>query len=193
MKNKQNRSMLIEQLPNVTLVQEVFDLVESGTLLRGDAAAATRVVEEGVASLVDSYDDALGMALSQEVRFRYFMSGNGGQLREASWSNIIEDELGKVFGTLGNLKLMDTFYSVAGFGASNNFFKVVEANFPDQYGDDLADDVCSVMGGCIASRMASGRDNLFYERIFRVYQLGGWACGWDDDNQRPYANFPEAQ
>ncbi|MES2461065.1 MAG: hypothetical protein V4671_10815, partial [Armatimonadota bacterium] len=160
----------INQLPNSELVREVFDLIQSGVLLHGDAASAATAVEEGVATLVDSYDVAEEMAHSQEVLFRYFMSGEGGSFIDVCWENILEDETSHVWGALWDAGLMDTFNTVVPLEGPNNFFKLFKKYVEDEEYHWIVEDLEGAMRDCIGARMGSGRDNAFYERIFRVYQ-----------------------
>lgn len=183
----------IEDLPNASLVQEVFDLIQSDTLLRGNASSAARAVEEGVATIVTGYIDALGMAHSQEVLFRYRTPRNLDAVIELCWGDINENELAPVWGALQDQNLWDKFNAVTSHESPNLFWKMIKATLPEDYFDDLADEVDGAMRDSVASRIAYGRGHQFYERVFRVYQLGGWPCGWDEDNQRVFANFPEAE
>ncbi len=192
MTNNEDRGELFANLPNAALVREVSDLIESDTLLRGDASSAARAVEEGVATLVHNYAEATRMAHSQEVLFRYFMSGEGGAFIDVCWGDILEDETSHVWGALWDADLMDTFDAVVPGEGPNNFFKRFKKYAEDEKLKWIVEDLEGAMRDCIGARMASGRDNVFYEGIFRVYQLGGWACGWDAEHQRVYANFPEA-
>ena len=33
---------------------------------------------------------------------------------------------------------------------------------------------------CVRSRVICGKDNSFFEDLFKVYCLGGWPCGWNN-------------
>lgn len=31
---------------------------------------------------------------------------------------------------------------------------------------------------CVKSRFVCGKENVFFESLFKAYKLGGWPCGW---------------
>ena len=31
---------------------------------------------------------------------------------------------------------------------------------------------------CVQSRFICGKENAFFESLFKAYKLGGWPCGW---------------
>ena len=31
---------------------------------------------------------------------------------------------------------------------------------------------------CAPNRLVNGKVDNFYEKVFKVYKMGGWPCGW---------------
>lgn len=53
----------------------------------------------------------------------------------------------------------------------------VDSNNEDS---DMLDEIEYEIMLCAKSRFICGKENTFFEKLFKVYKLGGWACGWKD-------------
>ncbi|MEK5029636.1 hypothetical protein [Paenibacillus sp. FSL M7-1046] len=93
------------------------------------------------------------------------------------WQDIKNNESGSVLGFILNddkLKLMDEELSDI-FGSSDNYS---EDFIPMDYWD-IAAEVESDLYKCAINRLINGKKDNFYEKLFHIYQSGGWPCGWE--------------
>lgn len=43
---------------------------------------------------------------------------------------------------------------------------------------DAKEEIRSEIELCVQSRFICGKENVFFESLFKAYKLGGWPCGW---------------
>lgn len=46
---------------------------------------------------------------------------------------------------------------------------------------DIFEEIIGDLHMCALNRLVNGKVDNFYERIFEVYKLGGWPCGWEGE------------
>lgn len=61
------------------------------------------------------------------------------------------------------------------FDSSENYS---ENFFPSGY-LDIFEEVQGDLYMCAINRLVNGKNDNFYEKMFRIYQSGGWPCGWE--------------
>lgn len=92
-----------------------------------------------------------------------------------SWGDILEENMAKLW------------KSVFEADNSSNLTKIingltipeiaVDSNNKDS---DIFDEMEYEIMLCAKSRFICGKENIFFENLFKVYKLGGWPCGWND-------------
>lgn len=55
-----------------------------------------------------------------------------------------------------------------------------QSDFVSQY-IDIFEEVVGDLYMCVLNRLVNGKGDNFYERIFKIYKLGGWPCGWEGE------------
>ena len=45
---------------------------------------------------------------------------------------------------------------------------------------DVQEEINNEIELCVKSRFVCGKENVFFERLFKAFKLGGWPCGWNN-------------
>lgn len=53
----------------------------------------------------------------------------------------------------------------------------IEFTFDD---DSVQEEIINEIECCAQSRLVCGKENAFFESLFKAYKLGGWPCGWNN-------------
>ena len=90
------------------------------------------------------------------------------------WVDILENNAGKLRGII---------YEHDNYAELNKIANHIE--IPELYDieftvDDVSvkEEIRSEIKLCVKSRFICGKENAFFESLFKAYKLGGWPCGW---------------
>ena len=90
------------------------------------------------------------------------------------WVDILENNAGKLRGII---------YEHDNYAELNKIANHIE--IPELYDieftvDDVSvkEEIRSEIKLCVKSRFICGKENVFFESLFKAYKLGGWPCGW---------------
>lgn len=93
-----------------------------------------------------------------------------------TWVDILEENMAKVWNVIyqyDNYKELSK--EVDGIDVSE--INEIEYTFDDY---DVQEEINNEIELCAKSRFVCGKDNSFFENVYRAYQLGGWPCGWNN-------------
>ncbi|ATH92430.1 cytoplasmic protein [Bacillus glycinifermentans] len=145
---------------NTHLVEEVIHFIANLHFFRNENLLNRDVV------MVNDYERAQELAWSQDL-----------DEVENVWEDIKSSESGEIIGQLyeHDLNSMD-----------HPIWEIIQSseNFPDDFVSEYIDIFEEVMGDlhkCALNRLVNGEVDNFYERIFEIYKLGGWPCGWEGE------------
>ena len=143
------------------LVEEVFDFMNNGSLISVTTQKITNAI------VIHDIKKAQEYAWSQELDDRL------------PWVDLRERESGKLLGksyTSEELKVIRGNIK----NAARNSEKGIEKRLKGEY-EDLFDDITADLCNCAINRAFNGNiDNLF-EKMFQIYKIGGWPCGWQGE------------
>ncbi|WP_166243407.1 hypothetical protein [Paenibacillus turpanensis] len=100
---------------------------------------------------------------------------------EFTWSDIRQLEMGKVKGKLYRL---DQSQKPEGLeDLTERISNELGEHIPDWL-SDFFENVVVDLRNCAVNRAINGTENNFYDQIYKIYQSGGFPCGWN-------GNYPE--
>lgn len=119
----------------------------------------------------------------QEAKFYAFekedYEGTGG----STWNDIREHQFSEA---------MSFLYSMSDYKEKAK--KIRSINIPEvdeiQYTDEalqIEEEIYTDLLLCVRCKMLGGDKNEFFEKMFKIYKLGGWPCGWS--GKYPEGNF----
>lgn len=144
---------------NTELVQEVLNFINSKSLL---------IVKEELflkQGLIESFELAAQFA-GKEVYGK----------DELTWNDIRSEKMSELWEVIYSNELYDIVDKQI-LSLLNDINTVVHQSLSRKY-EELLDDIVSDLNMCLYSRAIQGKDNVFFEKIYEAYQLGGWPCGW---------------
>lgn len=92
-----------------------------------------------------------------------------------SWGDILEENMAKLWKSVfesdnsSNLTKLINGLTILEINIDNN-----DENF------DMIDEIEYELMLCAKSRLICGKDNEFFESLFKAFMSGGWPCGWID-------------
>ena len=114
--------------------------------------------------VIHDYDEAYENAFDSEYE----------ELEGQTWVDILEDNAGELRGII---------YEHDNYAELNKIADHIE--IPELYDieftvDDVSvkEEIRSEIKLCVKSRFICGKENVFFESLFKAYKLGGWPCGW---------------
>lgn len=159
---------------HTNLVQEVLDFAKSGNLLRPGG-----LVQDDRWIIIASLEEAKVLA---------WQSPCG--THELLWTDIREKAMSGVKAET---------YSHSGFEKVRDdlakqlqvLTMAVKRRLNEEH-RDLLDDVVGDLFNCAFNRAINGTADLLFERMFSIYRVGGWPCGWQGDypDGKVLAYFP---
>ena len=96
------------------------------------------------------------------------------ELEEQTWVDILEDNMGDVCGIIYE---HDNYAELDKIVHGIEIPELDDLEFPI---DDIIvkGEMYSEIELCAKSRFICGKENAFFESLFKAYKLGGWPCGW---------------
>lgn len=145
---------------NQLLIDEIFALVMSDRFLTG----LHPYLEDGVL-LVDDPEEAMHWSLEAEA--------------ELPWLDVRNLESAEITGLIYKLPNYREV-SAAIMAEQEKLWALIGERIPEDMRFCL-DDACANLGACLESRALLAEPHPLYEAIFRIYNNGGWPCGWDGE------------
>ncbi|CAG9614816.1 hypothetical protein BACCIP111899_04049 [Bacillus rhizoplanae] len=141
---------------NNQLVEEVINFISNLQLFHKEKLLNRDIVNE--------YERAQELACSQDL-----------DEVENVWDDIKSSESGEIIGKLyeNGLNSMERPIREV-IQSSENY----PGDFASQY-IDVFEEIVGDLHMCALNRLVNGKTDNFYERIFEIYKLGGWPCGWE--------------
>lgn len=119
----------------------------------------------------------------QEAKFYAFEKDDYEGTAGSTWTDIREHQFSEV---------MSFLYSMSDYRERAK--RIRSINIPEvdeiQYTAEalqLEEEIYTDLLLCIRCRMIRGDKNEFFEKMFEIYKLGGWPCGWN--GKYPEGNF----
>lgn len=93
-----------------------------------------------------------------------------------TWVDILEENMAHVRGII---------YKCDNYAELSKVIRGIEILEEIKYTVDsciIQEEIESEIELCAKSRFVCGKDNAFFESLYKAYKLGGWPCGWNDGN-----------
>jgi hypothetical protein len=150
---------------NSDKVQEVIDFVCSGQILN-----ITPAVTDSSVIIENDFNRALYKARTQDIE-------EDGDEDKLTWQDIRSEEESYVY---------DKIYKLSDFSAVEKamtellttFAECLYRYLPGQY-DEITNDIIGDLYACAKARAVDEDGSPFFERLLKIYQSGGWPCGWE--------------
>lgn len=117
--------------------------------------------------VINDYDQAYENAF--EVFYDYE------DLDGLSWVDILEENMAKIWEIVFQ---SDNYAELSNIINNVDIPKIGENYSIDD--SDVIDEIEYEIRLCVKSRLVCGKQNPFFESLFKAYKLGGWPCGWND-------------
>lgn len=114
--------------------------------------------------VIHDYDEAYENAFDREYE----------ELEGQTWVDIFEENMAEVRGII---------YEHENYAELDKIVRGIEISELDDI-EFLIDDIIvkeemrNDIVSCAKSRFICGKENAFFESLFKAYKLGGWPCGW---------------
>ncbi|MBD5134345.1 MAG: hypothetical protein HDT39_00070 [Lachnospiraceae bacterium] len=93
-----------------------------------------------------------------------------------TWVDILEENMAKVKGIIYRC---DNYAELSKVLRSIEIPELMEIKYTvDDY--SIQEEMENEIELCAKSRFVCGKENAFFESLFKAYKLGGWPCGWND-------------
>lgn len=109
-------------------------------------------------------------------------------LGDESWTDFREDRVANLKGEIYKYNNYREI-SKAIFNSKICNIRDIYPKFNNRYLEQLEEirnEMEADLSFCLTSRLIMGKNNYFFEKIFKAYLTGGWPCGWEGD-------FPEGK
>ncbi|MGH1287384.1 cytoplasmic protein [Bacillus toyonensis] len=147
---------------NTKLVEEVIEYIQKRNLFDRNDIKLHSLLND--IEIIHDFDQAQELAWSQDL-----------DVIQIVWDDIKSDESAKLLEGTYNPDMeakKDMLYEVFSDNQnySQEFISIDHINIIEEVERDLE--------MCALNRLVNGKVDNFYERIFAMYKLGGWPCGW---------------
>ena len=118
--------------------------------------------------IIHDYNKALENAF-----YRFYEYGG---FRGQTWVDILEENMAKV---------RKIIYQHDNYAELSEVLRRIEISELDDLEYTIDDDyvqeeIYNEIKLCAKSRFVCGKENAFFESLFKAYKLGGWPCGWNN-------------
>jgi len=141
------------------LVEEVINYILSNQLFQGNKQLKDEF------SIINNFEQAQEIAWTQEL-----------DIVDTLWEYIKSSEDSGIIGKVYEKDLRSVEREL------KELFDPAESYSKDFFPSGYLDIIEEVQGDifmCAIDRLVNGKTNNFYEKLFRIYQSGGWPCGWE--------------
>ncbi len=117
--------------------------------------------------IIHDYDEAVENAFSRPYDYGEF---------GLTWCDILEENMADVRGVI---------YQSENYAELSKKLRELEIPELEEIeftidDDSVQEEIVWEIECCAQSRLVCGKENAFFESLFRAYKLGGWPCGWND-------------
>lgn len=127
--------------------------------------------KEKIVISTEEYDVIHDYELAYENAFETFFEYQNQE--GLSWDDILEENMSKlwkkVFEAENSTELIKIINGIRISPITN-----------ESIDSDIIDEMEYEIILCARSRFICGKENDFFEKLFKAYSLGGWPCGWND-------------
>ena len=93
-----------------------------------------------------------------------------------TWVDILEENMSKVWSVIYQY---DNYKNLSDEVDGIDISEVTRIEYTvDDY--DVQEEINNEIELCVKSRFVCGKENVFFERLFKAFKLGGWPCGWNN-------------
>lgn len=143
---------------NTKLVEEVIEYIQKRRLFDRDDIKLHDI------EMIHDFDKAQELAWSQDL-----------DVTQIVWDDMKSDESAKLLEGTYNPNMeskKDMLYEVFSdnYNYYQEFISIDHINILEEVERDLE--------MCALNRLVNGKVDNFYEKVFKVYKMGGWPCGW---------------
>lgn len=146
---------------NSTAVQQMRDSVKNMNLFRS--------IDGG------TYDFKIIHDFEQANFYAFEMMDFEGEMEGMTWTDIRERQSSKVLGLLYKEPDYKRYFKEILDMAVPEADEITYSEEALSIEDEIYEDLCL----CIRCRRICGYRNIFFEGMFKIYELGGWPCGWE--------------
>ncbi|WP_019637144.1 hypothetical protein [Paenibacillus fonticola] len=142
-----------------SLVEEVINYIQSNQLFQGNKQLDDEF------TIIDDFEQAQEIAWTQDL-----------DIVDTLWEYVKSSEDSEIIGKVYEKELRSVERELKELFDSTESYS--EGFFPSGY-LDIIEEVQGDLFMCAINRLVNGKTNNFYEELFRIYQSGGWPCGWE--------------
>ena len=122
-------------------------------------------INEEEYEMIHDYEEAYDNAFLREYEY--------GELEGEPWSGILEENAAELWGIIYE---HDNYAELSKIVHHIKIPELYDIEFTiKDY--DAKEEIRSEIELCVQSRFICGRENAFFESLFKAYKLGGWPCG----------------
>lgn len=93
-----------------------------------------------------------------------------------TWVDILEENMARVKGII---YLCDNYAELSKVLRGIEIPELIEIKYTfDDH--SIQEEIENEIELCVKSRFVCGKENVFFESLFKAYKLGGWPCGWNN-------------
>ncbi|MEK4213990.1 MULTISPECIES: cytoplasmic protein [Bacillus] len=147
---------------NTKLVEEVIEYIQKRSLFDRDDIKLHELLHD--IEMIHDFNKAQELAWSQDL-----------DVTQIVWDDMKSDESAKLLEGTYNPNMeskKDMLYEVFSdnYNYNHGFISIDHINILEEVERDLE--------MCALNRLVNGKVDNFYEKVFKVYKMGGWPCGW---------------
>ena len=147
---------------NTKLVEEVIEYIQKRSLFDRNDIKLHELLHD--IEMIHDFDKAQELAWSQDL-----------DVTQIVWDDMKSDESAKLLEGTYNPNMeskKDMLYEVFSdnYNYYQEFISIDHINILEEVERDLE--------MCALNQLVNGKLDNFYEKVFEVYKMGGWPCGW---------------
>lgn len=148
---------------NYNLLEETKKEIKNFVFFKKQIEISTKEYD-----IIHDFEQAYDNAFSRMYKYKEYT----GQ----TWVDILEENMAKVRGIIYQC---DNYVELSKVLRGIEIPELMEIKYTvDDYG--IQEEINNEIELCAKSRFVCGKENVFFESLFRAYKLGGWPCGWND-------------
>ncbi len=92
-----------------------------------------------------------------------------------TWCDILENNSAKVRGVIYRHENYAELSKIVRESTEVTYETEIEFDIDD---DDVIEDIIAELDLCARSRFVCGKENTFFESVYKAYKMGAWPCGY---------------
>ena len=118
--------------------------------------------------IIHDYDEAYNNAFRRFYEF--------GESKGQTWVDILEHYAGELWGIIYE---HDNYAELDEIVAHIDIPELDDIEYPID-DDSVYEEMYNEIYLCAQSRFICGKEDVFFESLFKAYKLGAWPCGWNN-------------